>query len=337
LVRPRDTEAPFVAADRAPRTHRTTAFERGGALASAGLAGWTAIWDRDTDVPLRLWGAGPAAPGAVASPAIAEAAARQFLAAHLALLAPGARVSDFELVGNALSRGGDVRSVGFQQRARGLRVLGGTIGFAFQADRLAMVSSTALPNVSIAVPAARLVPSVAAARATSWLAATGHQVAAKAAPSLGPSERLVIPIVRPRVGAAIDATYRVAEQVTVEAIGGPGQWEVWIDAADGAPIARRSLLDYATGKVLFDVPDRHPNGTRSARPSIFTTHVVDGVSTTSSADGTLTWTGPGAATVGARLAGTFVQLDNAAGAEATTTRTLPPGGTVTWSAAASEL
>ncbi len=337
LIRPRDAEAPFVAADRAPRTHRTTAFEQSGTLANAGLAGWTAIWDRDTEVPLRLWGTGPAAPGAVADPAIAEAAARRFLAAHLALLAPGAQPSDFELVGNALSRRGDVRSVGFQQRARGLRVLGGTIGFAFKADRLAMVSSTALPNVSIAVPAARLAPSVAAARATSWLASAGHDVAAKASPAVGPSELLVMPIVRPRVGAAIDVTYRVAEQVTVASIRGPGPWEGWIDAADGAPIARRSLLHYATGKVLFDVSDRHPNGTRSQRPSIFTTHVVDGVSTTSSADGTLTWTGAAAGTVGARLAGPFVQLDNVAGAELTTTLTLPAGGTVTWSSAANEL
>src|SRR5690606_24277923 len=83
VVPPKDGDAPFVAADRAPRTHRATAFERGGRIAAAGLAGWTALWDRDTDVPLRLWGEGPLAVGAVASPAVAEAAACQFLAAHL--------------------------------------------------------------------------------------------------------------------------------------------------------------------------------------------------------------------------------------------------------------
>jgi cysteine-rich repeat protein len=334
LVPPRDADAPLVSAGRAPRTHRATAFEHGGKLATAGLPGWTAIWDQDTDVPLRLWGAGPVATGAVGSPAIAEAAARQFLAAHLELLAPGAQVSDFELVSSSLSRRGDVRSVGFQQRSQGALVLGGSIGFAFKGDRLAMVSSTALPHVSAAIPAQRLAPQLAAARATSWLAAAGFTVVAKVGSA--PAERIIYPIVRPRTGAAIDVTYRVAETLTVESIGGPGAWEVWVDAADGAPIARRSLLHYATGKVLYDVSDRHPNGTRSTRPSINTEHVVDGIEATSSVDGTLTWVGAGAATVLTGLGGPFVLLDNVAGAEATQTLTLPAGGTVTWSLAASE-
>ncbi len=341
LIRPKDADAPFVAADRAPRTHRATGFEKGGALASAGLPGWTAIRDLDTGVPLRLWGGGSLAAGAVGSAALAEAAARRFLAAHLAVLAPGAQVADFELVSNALSRRGDVRSVGFQQRAAGLRVVGGTIGFAFQGDRLAMVSSTALPHVAVsaAIPAARLAPSLAAARATSWLASAGFTVAPKAAQdALAPevTERLIVPIVRPRIGAAPDITYRVAEQVTVESLAGPGLWDVWIDATDGVPIARRSRLHYATGKVLFDVSDRHPNGTRGPRPSILATHNVNGVATTSAADGALTWAGLGAATVATRLTGPVVQIDNKAGAESTTTLTLPAGGAVTWSMASSE-
>ena len=340
LIRPKDADAPFVAADRAPRMYRATSFEKGAALASAGLPGWTAIWDRDTDVPLRLWGGDGGdtlAPGAVADAAIAEAAARRFLAAHLAVLAPGAGASDFELVSNALSRGGDVRSVGFQQRAAGLRVVGGTVGFAFKGDRLAMVSSTALPHVSVPVPAAaRLAPAAAAARATSWLASAGFTVAPKADARLAPAERLIIPIVRPRIGDAADITYRLAEQVTVESLAGPGLWDVWIDATDGAPIARRSRLHYATGKVLFDVSDRHPNGTRSMRPSINATHTVDGLSTTSAADGTLTWAGTAAATVATGLAGPVVQIENKLGAVATDTLTLPAGGTATWSLASSE-
>src|SRR5262245_48413830 len=122
LVQPKDADAPHVSAGKAPRDQRTTVFEHGPKLASAGLPGWTALWDRDTEVPLQLWGASPVVAGAVANPAIAEATARQFLAAHLATLAPGAQVSDFELVSNALSRNGDVRSVGFLQRAQGLIV-----------------------------------------------------------------------------------------------------------------------------------------------------------------------------------------------------------------------
>src|SRR6185295_15869716 len=97
----------LVAANQAPRVQRTTLFTR----QVTGLVGWTAIWDHDTDVPLRLWGPGIVTSGSVANPAIAEAAARQFLAAHLATLAPGASIGDFEVVANALSRNGDVRSV----------------------------------------------------------------------------------------------------------------------------------------------------------------------------------------------------------------------------------
>ncbi|HWU87587.1 MAG TPA: hypothetical protein VN253_09955, partial [Kofleriaceae bacterium] len=336
VVRPKDADAPLVSAGRAPRSFRTTAFEKGSKLAAAGLSGWTAIWDRDTEVPLRLWGAGQAVVGAVADPAIAEAAARQFLAAHLGVLAPGAQVADFELISNELSRNGDVRSVGFAQRAGGVRVLGGAIGFAFKHDRLAMVSSTALPHVAVTMPFQRISPALAASRATAWLAADGFTVAAKAAAGLAPAERVIVPIVRPRVGDAPDIQYRLAEQVAVESTTGPGRWEVWIDALDGAPIARRSGLHYATGKVLFDVPDRHPLGTRSARPSILATHTVNGVATTSAIDATLTWTGTADATVAPATTGTLVRVSTAGGAPATATLTLPVGGTVTWSTAAVE-
>ncbi|MBA2543693.1 MAG: immune inhibitor A [Deltaproteobacteria bacterium] len=116
----------------------------------------TAMIDRDTGVPLRMWGHGVAAPGAVTDAAIAEAAARTFLAQHIATLAPGSSSADFELVSNRLGGAGDTRSVGFAQRAHGLRVLGGSIGFTFKRDRLIMVGSTALPHVSVAAPANRL-------------------------------------------------------------------------------------------------------------------------------------------------------------------------------------
>src|SRR5262245_49441645 len=58
---------------------------------------WDAAWDAATGVPRRIWGSGIAAPGAMANPAIAEAVARQMLADHVALLAPGAAASDFVL------------------------------------------------------------------------------------------------------------------------------------------------------------------------------------------------------------------------------------------------
>src|SRR5262245_37528416 len=55
---------------------------------------WQASWDAATGVPNRIWGSGIAAPGAIADPAVAERVARQVLADHIALLAPGASASD---------------------------------------------------------------------------------------------------------------------------------------------------------------------------------------------------------------------------------------------------
>ena len=66
-------------------------------LADAGPK-WEASWDTATGVPTRIWGQGIAAPGSIATAAIAEQVARQWLAAHLDLLAPGASAADFQLV-----------------------------------------------------------------------------------------------------------------------------------------------------------------------------------------------------------------------------------------------
>ena len=154
----------------------TTSAARGG-----GLGGWKIMWDRDTGVPLRMWGPGVAARGAVADAAIAEAAARRFLADHLDVLAPGASVADFVLVSNQLGAGNNLRTVGFEQRAHGLRVLGGTVGFGLRGDRLTMVSSTALPDVHAAAPSSRLSAAGLAANAVTWLAGSGHVVRARSA------------------------------------------------------------------------------------------------------------------------------------------------------------
>ncbi|HET9482730.1 MAG TPA: hypothetical protein VFO79_02135, partial [Xanthomonadales bacterium] len=320
FVRPKGAEAPLVSADRAPRTHRTIDWRTVTAM-----PGWTAMWDRDTGVPAKLWGPSPVIAGSVANAAIAEAAARQFLAQHLPTLAPGAKPTDFELVSNVLSPKGDIRSVGFVQRAAGMRVLGGTIGFSFKADRLALVSSTALPNVSVAAPV-RQAGAVLDESARRWLAADGHVVTTSGA------QLVVLPIVRPRVGASSDIDYRVAEQLDAKATTSPGAWQVWLDAATARPIARKSTLHYATGKVLYDVPDRHPAGTRSARPAAFANITVDGTAATTTLDGSVTWAGAGSATVRAR--GPLISVTSPTAA--TGTLALVANGNATWSLATSE-
>src|SRR5690606_40094887 len=61
---------------------------------------WQAAWDVATGVPSRIRGTGIPAPGTVANAEIAERFARQILADHLGLLAPGAKLEDFVLASN---------------------------------------------------------------------------------------------------------------------------------------------------------------------------------------------------------------------------------------------
>lgn len=324
LVAPRGQEA-VVAVGAAPRTHRATRWSRPGALDARGLPGWTALWDRDTEVPLRLWGPGVLAPGAVRDPALAEAAARRFLSAHLALLAPGAVLADLVLVTNQLGAAGDVRSVGFVQHAGGVRVLGGAIGVTFKADRVVMVSSTALPDVPVAAaPPARDAASIGSA-ATAWLAAAGYPVRVTSAPT-----RVLLPLVPTRRAGSAPVAVRLVDQVTVEAIGQAGRWDVWLDAVTGRPVARRSTLMFASGRVLFDVPDRSPSGTRTPRPAPRATHQVNSVATLSDEGGTITWA-EGTATVTPGLTGPLVRVINEAGSLLAETLSLADAADLVWS------
>lgn len=325
-------ERPVVAAGRAPRLHRDVAWTSpSGSL--AGLPSWRAMWDRDTDVPLRLWGPSIAAPGTSANANAAETFARNMLAQHLALLAPGAVTSDFTLVSNETNPTGDVRTVAFAQHASGLPVVGGAIAFTFSHDRLVMMSSTALPNIAVRLPARTLSPAELASSAKTWLAQAGYPVDVKAY-----GERVIVPVIHSRgTRNAPDIGYRVAETVTVESSRMPGAWDVWIDSNDASPIARRSLLHWASGTVLYDTPDRWPGGTRTAKPAPNANHTIGGVAATSMLDGTVTWSGATPATVVPGLVGPLVKIANKAGALATDNLSLTDGGSVTWSRANEEL
>ncbi|HEX5061941.1 MAG TPA: hypothetical protein VFV99_21380 [Kofleriaceae bacterium] len=327
VIRTKGADAPLVSAGRGPRTHRTIDWKTVG---SGKLLGWTAMWDRDTDVPLRLWGHTAPMFGVVASPIAAETAARAFLAEHLDVLAPGAKLDDFVLVSNVLSPNGDIRSVGFVQHAGGMHVLGGAIGFAFKADRLTLVSSTSLPNITVTAPAQRRSAAELTTRAQRWLAQDGYRVTIS---SVG-TEPVIVPVVRPRIGARTDIEYRVAEQLEVTATNAPGAWHVWIDAGSGAPIARASTISFASGKVLFDAPDRYPSGTRTGKAAAFASVTIDGTAATTALDGSVTWAGAGSATVRAR--GTYVNVTTQSGTAVTGTLTLVSGGDATWSQATSE-
>jgi uncharacterized protein (TIGR03382 family) len=318
---------PTVVNGRAPRAHRDIAWSaparRPAAFAS--LPGWRAQWDRDTDVPLRLWGPPIAAPRASADPAAAEAAARLFLAAHLDLLAPGAKLSDFALAANQLDAGG-IRTVTFLQHAQGLPVVGGSVGFEFRADQLMLVGSTALPDVVARMPGGALPDATIETSAIDWLGRAGYKVAVRSH-----GDRVIVPIVRPRGRSAMPVIeYRVVETVSVEALVGAGRWDVWIDAADASPVARHSTINFATGTVMFNVPDRYPGGTRGPKPAPYATHKINGAAVTATIGGSVTWNTTTNATVVPGLAGTYAAITNKSGALDTASLTLAPGGSVTW-------
>jgi MYXO-CTERM domain-containing protein len=333
VVRSKNREDRVVNANEstAPRSHRSVRWSRKDQFAPIGLPGWTGMIDDVTGVPVRMWGAGVAAPGAMQDPAAAEQAARAFISQHLALLAPGATMADLTLVANQLSPEGDVRSIGFEQRIGGVRVLGGTVSVSFKNDRVVMVGSTALPNVSIAAtPRAIDLPALEAG-ARAWLAVDGHDVTVRSVPV----ERVIVPSVRPANAGGI--TYRLADQLSVQAARlGDGRWTVWMDAVTGVPIARQSELMFATGRVLFDAPDRSPSyGTRGGKVVGNVEHMVDNVSTMANADGVLTWAS-GAVTVAPHLSGTYIKVTSVLGGALSDSLPLTDGADVTWSHATEE-
>jgi MYXO-CTERM domain-containing protein len=326
-------DRPFVTPTRAARTHRDISWQapRGRLASLPSSSQWSVMWDRDTDVPSRLWGPALAAPGTSADPAAAETFARAQLSQHLDLLAPGSAVSDFTLVANTLDRGG-LRTVAFAQHYRGLDVVGARVAFTFGHDKLTLISSSALPNIDARMPSGSLAPDTIGAAARSWLASDGFKVAIKAH-----DNRVVMPIVHARgTRSHVDIEYRVAEVVEAESVSGAGTWQVWIDAQNASPIARKSTLHFATGKLLFDVPDRYPGSTRSDKPAPAADVLVNGMATTSGPDGSISWTGTTAATVAPSLTGPLVNVLNMAGTGATDSLTLQPSGTVTWSKATDE-
>jgi MYXO-CTERM domain-containing protein len=313
-----------VVTGRTPRMHRDVSW----VAHAGGPTDWRAIVDRDTGVPVRLWGPSLPAAGTTKDASAADTAARMYLAAHLATLAPGATLADFTPLANELDGSGDVRVVTFAQHAQGLAVVGGAVSFTFERDHLVMIGSTALPNVSVRMPGGELSASMLEDSAQRWLG--------QPSTVLGHGDRVILPLVHARGNAsAVDIEYRVVETVGVEATRGTGRWDVWLDAGTGEPVARHSTLMFVSGKVLFDVPDRYPTGTRHPQPAPYDTHTVNGTQVTSLVDGTVTWAS-GTATVQPGLTGTLVAITNKAGTLIADSLSLMAGGSVTWSKATDE-
>ena len=313
-VTPADREPPQVAgAGQATRAERILIPGRGLP------AGWQGTRDRATGVVAELWGSYVPAPGAVADPAIAEKAARGFIATHLALLAPGTRLEDLVLVANTEARG--LRTVGFRQTRLGAAVIGGQLAVMIRNDRVFAATSQVLPDVAIDVPARS--GAIVTRRAEDWI---GGRVITR---TIGP--RVVVPL----VGASGALEYHVADQLEIEALDRPGRWDVFV-GVDGTPLLRTSRLRFAASTMTFDVGVRYPLGARHDAPGPQLNLTVDSASTITDTDGNFSWSGTSAAMVTPGLAGPRVAMTNAAGALATTDLTAQPGTPVRWSLATDE-
>jgi hypothetical protein len=294
---------------------------------------WQAIWDRATGVPSRIWGPGIAAPGSMASPAVAERVARATLAEHIALLAPGASPDDFALVSNTSD--GDIRSVGFVQKHGGRVVVGGQVSFRFKRDRLFVIGSEALPHVALpAQTRARIATAALRDRAATGLRRELASIDLPAdAPVTAPGDEVVLPL----VGDDAVLGYRLAVPVTIDG-GAQGRYLAYTDPATGDVLAVHQMNLFATGTVLYHAIDRYPGRPRIDRPAPRAHVGLDSVMQTTSVTGQLSWTDlvPDMVTVTTSVVGDLVTIVNKAsgGALATAQLTLAAGGQVVWDASA---
>lgn len=291
---------------------------------------WQAAWDRATGVPSRIWGSGIAAPGSIASADVAAAFARTALIAHIALLAPGASPTDFELVSNTSD--GEMRSIGFVQKHDGRLVVGGQVSFRFKNDRLFVIGSEALPNITLpAQPRSRLSHAALGAHTTTGLR---RELALPDAPVSEPGEEVVLPL----IGDDAVLGYRIAVPVMIDG-GADGRYLAYSDPSTGETLAVRPMTMFATGTVLYHGVDRYPARPRVDRAAPLAHVTLNGTPQTTSLTGQVSWadsTPPNMATMATAVVGDLVAIVNKAsgGALATTQLSLAPGGQVVWDASA---
>ncbi len=308
----------------------TAAGEAAWKAFTTAYGSWQGLWDASTGVPARIWGEGIAAPGANANPATAEAAARRIVDAQLGLLAPGTKAAHWRLAADVVhGKAGDLRTVSFVQSIDGAPVVGGAISVLFKRDRAIVLSSSARPGAAVTLPGRLVNDDVARAEATAWIARLYG-----ATPTVrGLGGLVVLPIVRDGV-AAVD--YRAARVVTVDLVSPRARWDVYVDAATGAPIARRQLLSFSGGTLTYETALRHPGAARQAFPAVRASVTANGTPVVTDDAGGFTVAGTGSTSVVASVTGPRARVtDNGAGG-ATTTLAVPAGGTGAWAAPTDE-
>ena len=289
---------------------------------TAAHGAWQAMWDADTGVPVRIWGEGVATPGASADATIAEAAARSMLAAQLGLLAPGGKLTDWQLVSNTVhGRGDAMRTVGFVQVLDGVPVQDGAISFLFKRDRLFLIGSQALPSVTVRAPTLVVTGAAATDQAVAWIGAAYGAVPTVLAEG-GVS---ILPIIRDR---AIE--YRVVKTVTLD-LAPRGQWDVFVDAETGLPVARRQRWFFGTGVLKYNTPLRYPAAGRADFLAAFANLSLGASALVTDVAGGFSYPGAGPAVISAGVVGPRVRVTSDGGPGVTSSITIPDGGTGVWS------
>lgn len=286
-----------------------------------------ASWNAVTGVPAQIVISGLAAPGKLRRGGRCGEARARPARRSPGSAGPGSQPGDFVLIANELHEG--LRTVIFEQHHDGLPVVGGQVSFRFKADRLFVIASTALPDVRTVRTATAATPATARAAAEEWLARDGFPASA-GGPIEGP---MVLPIVR--APGSID--YRVVLRVDGRSIAPAARFAVYVDAATAEPVARRQLLHFAEGTVLYHAPERYPGGGRADYPAALADLVVDGSPATTDDAGMLTFADGLPVTVETSVAGPRVDVRNEAGPSASVSLLLAPAGQITWSATDDEL
>jgi MYXO-CTERM domain-containing protein len=317
------------ATPRVLRPHRTGSWDappigsRSRALArlESELGHVWARFDRDTGALDTLIPHDLVVPDAVDSPEHAQRFAIELLFRHGELLAPGIDPADLVLVADHHDRGS--RTLGFAQTIAGAPVIGGQISFRFVADRLTLVRSQLIPHPTLALRSQDVEPELAIDSARRWIAedfAEGR-IERTSNGSMGPVEILALV----HAGGAIELIEVRAIEVALDQ---PiGRWRVWVDAATGDAVARRSTLMWAN--LQFEVPQRSPVGPRGLFAARQAEVDVSGMPQLTGGNGDFTVAMPNSmAEFGP--SGPLVTVDNASGPVASFESMVGPNSIVVW-------
>lgn len=280
---------------------------------------WIA-WDQARHTAAGILFARVGAPGTSDTPSRAEDFVRALLSVHAGAFASGAADSDFEIVANDLSAG--IRTVGMTQHHAGIPVEGGQISFRFIDDKLVYAASQALPDIDVTLVDAPLDPTSAARLATRWIAREMGMASTVA----GTPRRAILPRWR---GGSWD--YYDTLAVDVRSTTEPGHWTVYLDAADGEPVARRQML-FTAATVRMQVPVRHPGTARYDALAPQLNVLQSGAGATTDDNGEVTLSNSPTQVV-TSVAGPLVRVLNEPGDEASASFDTADGETITWSIA----